>query len=209
MGDEKTTISAYIDEENAEWLDEADVNKSQLINELLSEKRMHRSEDREEILERKIEDKKNEIAEQKNELRELEQELANLEAELESVREKKSAQVEEVIEQLGRATVVPADERGPDAYQSYAEECGMMPDEFADLVDHIDLHSLKPSWKWDDQRDEERIQEMLKGKYLYEENLVPADLREVAEDADNTYVALQTLTDEQEELAREWLDSRD
>lgn len=202
MGDNK---SAYLSDENIEWLEDNDVNFSQLVDEFIERQRMSASKSSEDMLEQQIAEKKDEIAEKQDELEELETELEELEAELEHIREKQEEQVEEVVNQLAKAVLVAPDSRAQNDYKSYPANCGLTQDQFNDLVQHVDLHAVNPQWWWSD--DEKAEDAVNFADDTTEANIIPVEIQNrIDKDEEKiTKRDLRMLTDEQEQAARQWV----
>lgn len=94
----KKPASFSIDEEVKKWVDNADINKSKIVNEYLKEEMQKRKYGERVVLEKKKTELKTEIKEKEQQLQQLKKDLENVEQQLENVSDPTEETVEQMLE---------------------------------------------------------------------------------------------------------------
>lgn len=197
MTDKKRT-SISIDEENKEWLDSVDANLSEMVNEMVSRKRMASSKTRPEELRERIAEKQNELEEAKEEVRRIKSTIEELETELERYESGERDAFDDLIDAIEDSIRLGPDERTTQRLQPLAERAGITVEQFAHILDEADIHSVEPAAT----PDADNLGNLT---ILEEENVLPDELVDentpklVDPDDADEYV---TLTDKQEAVIR-------
>lgn len=195
MSKERTSVA--IDEENKEWIDSVDANFSEMVNEMVSRKRMAASKTRPEQLREQIAEKQEQLESAKDEVRRIEQELEELEAELEAYESGERDPFDDLIDALEDAIRLSPDERETGALQPLAKRAGITVEQFQHIIDEADVHSIEPAATPDE--DNLGNMPMLEEANVLPDELVDEDTPDIIDPDDDEYA---TLTDKQEAVVR-------
>ena len=191
----KTRTSVSIDEENKEFLDDKDINLSQLVNEAVERKRT--SVDRKQELRDEIAEKEDRIKNHQNAIESLEREVDQLRDELEQL-EEQSSEVRNNVEKILERTILNGHRNAEDL--NYADS-NLTGTEVKDLVEYVDLHSTKPTLV----ENEEALQRFDRiYDNIDETNIAPPEFAEEIDEVDDSK-EYQCLTKKQKEMMEEWL----
>lgn len=128
----KERISASIDPDLAELLDQEHINKSGTVNKLLR-KYFDGGADKEQILDFRIEQLSGEIEEMEQRLESKRQQLSRLQERRQGKRNEKEQTIQEAVEMLGPGDWTPDDRK----IQYWANEAGV---EETTLIDRLNNH---------------------------------------------------------------------
>lgn len=195
MSKERTSVA--IDPENKEWIDSVDANLSELVNEMVSRKRMAAAKTRPDQLREELAEKQEQLESKKAEVRRIKQEIEELETELEQYESGERDAFDDLIDAVEDSIRLSPEDRKTGRLQSLAERAGITVEQFQQILEEADIHSVEPAATPD--VDNLGNMPMLEEENVLPDELVDEDTPDIIDPDDDEYV---TLTDKQEAVVR-------